>query len=98
MTEIIHFGVFSVAKVSAAIMMVIGLIMGIIFLLLMLLGGAVAGSFGIPGMAATTGGIIAIIVMTIGAAVGGFIYGAVAAFLFNVAAGWFGGVEVEFRE
>ncbi|KQC04522.1 MAG: hypothetical protein APR53_10120 [Methanoculleus sp. SDB] len=98
MTEIVHLGVFSVAKVSAAIMMVIGLILGIIFLLLMILGGAVAGSFGIPGMAATTAGIIAIFAGTIGAAVGGFVYGAIAAFLFNVATGWFGGVEVEFRE
>jgi hypothetical protein len=98
MTKIVHFGVFSVAKMSAAIMMVIGLIMGIIFLLLTILGGAVAGSFGVPGMAATTVGIIAIAAGTIGAAIGGFVYGAIAAFLFNVAAGWFGGVEVEFRE
>ncbi len=91
MSVIKRFGVFSVAKVFAAISLVIGLILGVLALLL----GGVMAMF-IPEAATFVGvGIIGIIVMAIGGAISGFIYGAIAAFIYNLAAGWFGGIEME---
>ena len=91
MSVIKRFGVLSVAKIFAAVSLVVGLILGIIFLIF----GSVAALF-IPGLATGVGaGIIGIIVMAIGGAIVGFIYGAIVAFIYNLAAGWFGGVEME---
>lgn len=91
MSVIKRFGVFSVAKIFAAISLVIGLILGILALLL----GGIMTMF-VPEAATFVGvGIVGIIIMAIGAAISGFIYGAIAAFIYNLAAGWFGGVEIE---
>lgn len=49
MTEIRHIGIWSAAKVSAAVMMVIGLCAAILFLILMLPAGGAAGGAGIFG-------------------------------------------------
>jgi predicted DNA repair protein MutK len=53
------------------------------------------GSYAPQAAMGVAGGVIAIIVMTIGGAVVGFIYGAIIAFIYNIAAGWFGGIEIE---
>lgn len=95
MSVIKRFGVLSVAKVCAAISLVIGLIAGI---LLILFGGLITLFMGPYAPEAAMGvglGIVAIIILAIGGAIGGFIYGAVAAFIYNLAAGWFGGVEMD---
>lgn len=87
-------GIISVAKITALIVGVIGLIMGIIFAL-------IAGAFGaITGMPAWIHGlgIAAIIIFPILYAIGGFIYGAVIAGIYNITAGVVGGIDLEFQQ
>ena len=92
MTELKKVGVFSVAKIFAVISLILGLIFGII----VLIAGGVVALFSPEAAAAMAGaGIVLVIVMAIGGAIWGFIYGAIAAFIYNLAAGWFGGIEVE---
>ncbi|MEA2035294.1 MAG: hypothetical protein U9N40_07405 [Euryarchaeota archaeon] len=43
----------------------------------------------------TAGGVFAIIAGIIVYAIIGFIWGAIAAFIYNTAAGWFGGIEID---
>ncbi|UUX92685.1 hypothetical protein [Methanoplanus endosymbiosus] len=95
MTEIKHIAVLSLAKIFAAVSLVVGLIIGIIALLLGGVATLFMGSYAPQAAMGVAGGVIAIIVMTIGAAVVGFIYGAIIAFIYNIAAGWFGGIEIE---
>jgi hypothetical protein len=96
MSVLKHVGVLSVAKITALFGLVFGLVYGIIFAtfastLLMIM--PVASSLGAAG----AGGIGAVIVvfMAIGGVIGGFIYGAVVAFLYNIFAGWVGGVQLD---
>ncbi len=95
MSEIKRFGVISVAKIFAAISLVIGLIIGIIFLVLGSFAALLMGSYAPQAAMGVGVGLISIIVMAVGGAVVGFIYGAIAAFIYNLAAGWFGGVEID---
>ncbi len=98
MTEIKHIGVWSLAKISAAIALVIGLIMGVIFVVFGAVLTAASPMMGIPMLtsgAFTVEGVVAIIVLIIVYAIIGFIWGAIAAFIYNTAAGWFGGVEID---
>ena len=98
MTEIKHIGVWSLAKISAAIALVIGLIMGVIFVVFGAVLTAASPMMGIPMLksgAFTVEGVVAIIAVTILYAITGFICGALAAFIYNTAAGWFGGVEID---
>jgi len=98
MTEIKHIGVWSLAKISAAIFLVVGLIMGIIFMIFGAILTAASPMMGVPMLdsgAFTAGGVFAIIAVTIVYAIIGFIWGAIAAFIYNTAAGWFGGVEID---
>ena len=98
MTEIKYIGVWSLAKISAAIALVIGLIMVIIFVVFGAAFTAASPMMGIPMLksgAFTVEGVVAIIVLIIVYAIIGFIWGAIAAFIYNTAAGWFGGVEID---
>lgn len=100
MAVIKRFGVFSVAKINAAISLVVGLIVSVLWVIFAGLLG-VAGMHGASlGAAALTGagGLIVIIVATVLYAIAGFIAGALVAILYNIAAGWFGGVEIELSE
>jgi len=97
MVEIRRFGVMSVAKISGAIGLIMGLIMGIFAALMMLVGfsaGPAAGGLGM-GSGGIFAAIIAFIVVLVTYAVVTFLWGAVAAFVYNLAAGWFGGIEFE---
>ena len=91
MTELKKVGVFSVAKIFAVISLIIGLLVGIIVLIF----GGIATIFMPQAAYAAGAGIVVIIFTAVGGAIGGFIYGAIAAFIYNLAAGWFGGIEVE---
>jgi len=96
MTVLRHVGVLSVAKISALLGLVFVLVYGIIFAVfaraLAMVMPAAAGL----GAAGTGGsGAVVVILMVIAGAVGGFIYGAVIAFLYNIFAGWVGGVEID---
>jgi len=92
MSELKKLGVLSVAKISAVSTAIFGLIAGIFIALLGTAIGALAGSAGVgAGM-----GVFAIIALPIIYGVLGFISGAVGAFLYNIIAGWIGGVEMNF--
>lgn len=83
----------SVAKIGALFGLVMGIIGGIFY---GMLAAAMLGRFA-PGFGAL-GGIALLIVMPICGIMMGFIMGAVHAFLYNVFAGWVGGIRVEFNE
>jgi hypothetical protein len=96
MSVLKHVGVMSVAKITALLGLVSGIFYGILLSVLATtyigmmagfqnLGQAGAGSFG-AGL---------LILATIGGVTGGFIYGAVIAFLYNAFAGWVGGIELD---
>jgi hypothetical protein len=92
-------GVFSVAKIYSVVMAGIGLLIGIPFGLIMIVFGAAimttgrdsaaGGGIGI-GM-----GVFYMVGLPIFYAVIGFIFGAIGALIYNVAAGVIGGVEME---
>jgi len=97
MAELKKVGVMSVAKVSAVLSAIYGLVMGVFFALsasyltvLVPTAGASAGFF-------LSFGILSIIVMPIFFAIGGFIGGAVGAFLYNLVAKAVGGIKMEFE-
>ncbi|MDD4255409.1 MAG: hypothetical protein PHP59_08550 [Methanofollis sp.] len=99
MAEIKHLGVFSVAKVSGILYLIIGLIAGLFVALLSLLNlAAPAGA----GMATAGFGGAAILIMALLIAVFygvlGFVFGGLFAWLYNLTAGWIGGIEMEIRE
>lgn len=87
-------GVLSLAKVYAVLFAIFGLIMGIVVAITAVIAGSVVG-FGWFGAGL---GVLAIIVLPIMFALIGFIMGAVSAFLYNVVAGWVGGVEITFEQ
>jgi hypothetical protein len=93
-------GVLSVAKIYAAIMFVISLLISIPYgLFIMIFGVAAMGSGAKEGMAAGGGaiviGIIIMIVIPIVYGVFGFIGGAIGALLYNLFSKMVGGVELE---
>ena len=84
---------FSAAKIMAIIYAIIGLIYGVIFMIFMMFVGLAAISYpnsyspaGAGG--AFLGGIFILILTPIFAAIGGFIAGALFAFIYNLAVGW----------
>jgi hypothetical protein len=92
--------VFSAAKIMAIIYAIIGLIYGVIFMIFMMFVGLAAISYpnsyspaGAGG--AFLGGIFILILTPIFAAIGGFIAGALFAFIYNLAVGWIGPLEME---
>jgi hypothetical protein len=99
MAEIKHLGVFSVAKVSGVLYLIIGLIAGLFVALISFLNlAAPAGA----GMAAAGFEGVAILIMVFFIAVFygvlGFVFGGLFAWLYNLIAGWIGGIEMEFGE
>lgn len=93
-------GVLSVAKMYAAIMFVMSLIIAIPYgLIIMALGGSMMSGMGRNGAAAGGSAIVLglgiMIALPIFYAVIGFIGGALGAFLYNIFAGMVGGIEIE---
>jgi hypothetical protein len=96
MPEIRSIGVLSVAKMVAAISLIVGFIVAVLTVLFSLLAVAAMPFFDIP-LIVSGGGIVmalVIFVLTILYAVLGFIAGAVIAVIYNIAASIFGGIEV----
>ena len=92
MTTVKKVDIMSAAKIEAIICAIFGLILGIIVALFSGLLGSVSGSsFGNWGLGS-------IIIMPIIYAVIGFISGAIGAALYNLAAGWIGGIQIELEE
>jgi len=86
-----QFGVLSVAKFSA----VIGLIWGFVMGLVVALGaGSMAAVMGAGALGAGVG-FAGFIMMIIIGAVGGFVGGAIIAFVYNIVLGFIGGIEMD---
>ena len=92
-------GVFSVAKIYAIVMAGVGLIIGIPLGLIMIIFGAVmmtSGRDAAAGGGVGIGlGVFYMIGLPIIEGVFGFIFGAIGALIYNMAAGIIGGVEME---
>ena len=88
-----HVDILSLAKIGALFGFVMGIVWGIMY---GMLAAAMLGRFA-PGFGAV-GGIAVLIIMPVCGVIMGFIMGAVHAFLYNVFAGWVGGIRLEFRE
>ena len=98
-------GVWSVARLYGGMMGVVGLIGGLFFALISMLGGF-AGAMGSSdtktGLAASGLGALfgvgAIVIMPICYGVMGIVVGAIGAGLYNLFAGWFGGIELDVQQ
>jgi hypothetical protein len=94
-------GVLSVAKIQASIMFIISLLIsipyGLIVILYSLVGGSALG--GNTGLGVGVGGVVFGLLIMIGLpimySIIGFIGGAIASLLYNLFAGWVGGIEIE---
>jgi hypothetical protein len=97
MQEIKKFDVLSVAKIEGAMGAVIGFIIGLIWAAIGIVIFDFAGMAGaaMPRWASIFFGGAAIIIMPIVYAILGFIGGIIVAFIYNVLAGWIGGVKIE---
>jgi hypothetical protein len=100
MAELKRIGVISAAKVGAGIGIIMGVIVGIIVFLAAFLGAGAAmmGTTGLPMASMGTGaaaGLIAFIIVLIFMAIWGFLYGAIGALIYNCAAHFFGGLDLE---
>ena len=93
-------GILSVAKMYAAIFLVISLLISIPYgLIIMVFGAAMMGTGQRAGLAAGGGSIIAglavMIILPIVYSGMGFVGGAIGALLYNLFAGFVGGIEIE---
>jgi len=100
MVKIKKVGILSFAKINALVMAAMGLIVAVIYLLiflpfLMLASGAAKGVISIGlGVAIP----IALIGIPVFYGIIGFIFGALGAWLYNIIAGWIGGLEMNLEK
>ena len=97
MAEIRSIGVLSMAKMVAAISLIIGFIIAVLTVFFSLVALAAMPFFDVPPIAgggSVVMALVAILVMTILYAVVGFFAGGILAVIYNIAAGIFGGIEV----
>lgn len=87
-------GVLSAAKLYAAISFAMGLIFGVIFALLSIVGVSL-GDPDTPALVGMMFGVGAVIMLPLFYGAMGFVFGAIGAALYNVFAGIVGGLEVE---
>ena len=92
-----HIDVFSAGKMMGIIMATFGLFAGLIFFAFgSIFGAAFGAALGQDGGGmAMVGGLMGIIVMPILYGIFGFIGGVLQAFIYNIAAGFVGGIRVE---
>lgn len=93
-------GVLSLAKVQSVVLAAMGLVIGLIYGLFFIIFGAMMMSTGTKGSGAAAagglvGGLAMIVFIPIFYAVIGFVFGALSAFIYNLAAGVIGGLELE---
>jgi hypothetical protein len=93
-------GVLSLAKIHGVLGVGIGLLVGLMFALFSLLGGGAMMASGAEGGGAGAGmmmgmGLGAVIIFPIFYGIACFIGGLIGAWLFNLAAGFVGGLELE---
>ncbi len=86
----------SAAKIQGILGVVIGLLIGALFSLIGLVAGSVATGGDSAGAAAgMLFGVGAIVILPIVYGVLGFCSGAIGALVYNLAAGWVGGIEID---
>lgn len=92
-----HIDVFSAGKMMGIIMAAFGLFAGLIFFAFGSIFGAALGSaLGQDGGGmAMVGGFMGIIIMPILYGIFGFIAGVIQSFIYNIAAGFVGGIRIE---
>ena len=99
MTAIRSIRVLSLAKIFAAVSLVIGFIAAVLAVLVALFGVAAAPFYAMPvGEMTLVWAIVAILLLTVVYAIIGFIAGAIIAAIYNLAAGLFGGIEIDLAE
>ncbi len=93
-------GVLSFAKISGIVGAGLGLIIGVIYgLIIMTIGAAMMSGRGGPGAGfGIIGGLLMMIMIPAFYGILSFVFGALYAFVYNVAAGFVGGVELELEE
>lgn len=94
MVKLRRVGVLSVGKISAILGVIIGFIVGVIYAFIFVIAGAISGELPFGGIF----GIFAVIVFPIMYGIFGFVGGVIEAFLYNLVAGWIGGIELHFEE
>jgi hypothetical protein len=91
-------GVLSVGKIFGAIYALLGLLIGLVFAAIAAMGGAIANKQGLPaGLPPAFFGVAAIFFVPIIYGIAGFIGGLIMAGLYNLAAGFVGGIEIDFE-
>ena len=93
MASVKRIGPGSAFKVGMVVYAILGLIIGIPFALISMLAGSLAPAHSVfPGAGL---GFLSIIFFPIFYGIIGGVFGALTAFVYNLAAGWVGGLEVE---
>ena len=97
--ELKRVGIFSSAKISGIVGAGLGLIIGVLYgLIMMTVGAAMMTQNQGPGAGVgIIGGLLMMIVIPIFYGVLSFIFGALYAVIYNIAAGFVGGLEMEFE-
>ena len=95
-------GVLSLAKMQGLLMFVMGLIIGVIYGLIFMLFGAAMSSLAPRGEGQAMGGVSSIVIglilmiaIPVFYGIIGFIAGAIGGFIYNIAAGIVGGIELD---
>ena len=93
-------GVLSFARISGVVGAGLGLIIGVIYgLIIMTVGAAMMSGRGGPGAGfGIVGGLFAMILIPAFYGVISFVFGALYAFVYNIAAGFVGGIELELQD
>lgn len=86
-------GVLKLAIFQCLVMAMLGVLIALVMMLFgSMIGGLIGHNAGAAGM---LGGLIMLIILPILYGVLGFIAGAIGAFLYNLVAGWVGGIEMD---
>jgi len=94
MVKLRRVGVLSVGKICGILGAMIGFILGVIYAFVFVVAGAISGELPFGGIF----GIFAVISFPIMYGIIGFVGGIIEAFLYNLVAGWIGGIELHFEE
>lgn len=95
MQRIRRMGVMQMAKTSGVLYALLGVIIGVpVVLFMSTIAKTTSGIPGVPGVGSGVG-IGTLVMMPVIYAVGGFVSGAVIAALYNLVAGWTGGIAIE---
>jgi hypothetical protein len=96
MQRIKSVGVLSLAKVSGLCYGAIGILLVPFFLLFAAIGSIAGKQAGAPAFAPVFGVVLAVCAPILYGAMG-FVMGALGAFIYNIIAGWIGGIEIELQ-